>query len=755
MSKREDVPRVVVLASGNGSNFEALARSIAKGETAVELAGLVTDRPTAKCLSRARSLGVRAVAFPSSGSGRREYDRLLADLVEEFSPDWILLLGWMRILSSEFLSRFPGRVINLHPALPGAFPGVDAIRRAWEAARRGHVNHGGVMLHLVPDEGIDSGPVVASTEIAIGAGESLEAFEAKVHEAEHGLVLALAGRLGRGGIMEDSGREPSGQPGNGAPAGIGARGDEARSGGDRDRTRRTDMRMALVSVHDKTGLPDFARRLAASGFRFLATGGTAEALRTAGLQVTDVASYTKSDEMLGGRVKTLHPAVHGGILARNRGTDFAELEARGYGPIDLVVVNLYPFEKVLAKGGATEDELVEEIDIGGVALTRAAAKNHARVTLACDPSDYDGIAGAFEAGGPDAGMRRRLALKGFERTAAYDAAISGWLADLAGGTGAPALGAGSGSSSFAPPGTKERDLRYGENPHQAAEYRTARAGTGPLGGTILQGKELSYNNILDLDAALRSAASFGRPACAIVKHLSPCGVALGAGPAEAFAKALASDPVSAFGGVVAFNRHVDEETAKALAGMFIECVAAPGFDEAARAVLAAKKNLRLLVVDPELALVPLREIRSVTGGWLVQDRDRGDPEGTEWQVASKRQPTPAELEALRFAWTAVRDVRSNAIVIAGVDATFGIGGGQTNRVDAARQAVERAGGKARGAAMASDAFFPFPDSIEVAAAAGVTAVVHPGGSIRDAESLAAADAAGMAVVLTGVRHFRH
>lgn len=505
------------------------------------------------------------------------------------------------------------------------------------------------------------------------------------------------------------------------------------------------MRLALASVHDKTGLEAFAKRIAAAGFRFLATGGTAVALRKAGIEVLDVASYTKSEEMLGGRVKTLHPAIHGGILARGEGADFAELEARGYGPIDLVVVNLYPFEKVLGRGDATEAELVEEIDIGGVALTRAAAKNFARVTLACDPSDYDEIAAAFESGGPDAATRKGLALKGFERTAAYDAAISRWFAGLA----------GEAEVAFAPPGTRERGLRYGENPHQSAEYRSAVPGAGPLGGRLLQGKELSYNNILDLDAALRSVASFEETACTIVKHLSPCGVALGGDAADAYAKALAADPVSAYGGVVAFNRPLDVKAAALMKEIFLECVAAPAFSEEALVLFKVKKNLRLLAVDPARALDPLREIRSVTGGWLVQDRDRGDPAGGEWQVVSKRQPSGAELEALRFAWKVVKDVRSNAIVLAGPGESYGIGGGQTNRVDSVRQAVERAGERARGSVMASDAFFPFPDSIEVAAKAGVTAVVHPGGSIRDAETLAAADAAGMAMLYTGVRHFRH
>ncbi|HUX39168.1 MAG TPA: bifunctional phosphoribosylaminoimidazolecarboxamide formyltransferase/IMP cyclohydrolase [Rectinemataceae bacterium] len=721
-------PRIVVLASGRGGNFEALARAVAMGRLSIELAALVTDRPTAPCLAKARSFGINAIALPPAGQARAEYDEVLADLVEGFSPDWILLLGWMRILSKAFLSRFPGRVVNLHPALPGGFPGTEAIKRAWMAASEGRIDRTGAMLHLVPDEGVDTGPLIVSEELAILPGESLESLEERMHETEHRLVLGLAGRLRRDGIAAEGGN-----------------------------SRRIKVKVALVSVHDKTGLPDFARRLAASGFRFLATGGTGKVLRDAGLDITDVASYTKSDEMLGGRVKTLHPAIHGGILARGTGGDFAELESRGFGPIDLVVVNLYPFESVLSRGGASEEELVEEIDIGGVALTRAAAKNNARVTLACDPSDYDEIARAFETGIPDAALRRHLALKGFQRTAAYDGAISVWLASLVGDRSLAEGGdRREGSATAASlPGTRERQLRYGENPHQSAEYRSAVPGKGPLGGRITQGKELSYNNILDLDAALRSVASFDSPACAIVKHLSPCGIALGGSPAEAFAKALAADPVSAFGGVVAFNRIVDAETALALAGMFLECVAAPAFDTKAQETLVAKKNLRLLEIEPAAALEPMREIRSVTGGWLVQDRDLGDPEGLEWKTASKRPPTAQELAALRFAWKAVTDVRSNAIVLAGPDATYGIGGGQTNRVDAVRQAVERAGERARGSVMASDAYFPFADGIEEAARAGVTAVAHPGGSIRDAEVLAAADAAGMAVVFTGTRHFRH
>jgi phosphoribosylaminoimidazolecarboxamide formyltransferase/IMP cyclohydrolase len=516
------------------------------------------------------------------------------------------------------------------------------------------------------------------------------------------------------------------------------------------------MPLALVSVYDKSGLAAFATRLAALGFRFLASGGSAAALRAAGLSVTDVSVYTNSDEMLGGRVKTLHPSIHGGILARDSPIDRAELAARGWEPIDLVVVNLYPFEETVARPGVTEAQAIEEVDIGGVTLIRAAAKNHGRVTLAADPHDYDEIAKAFEEGPCPQALRRRLAAAAFARTASYDRAIATWMAGAAGEA------AEEGQATGSLPGIPERSLRYGENPHQRGEFRSAAAAVGPsgaapgpLGGRVLAGKELSYNNILDLDAAFRAAGRFSRPACAIVKHLCPCGLALDMDAAAAFRKALASDPVSAYGGVVAFNFPVDEEAAKELGSIFLECVVAPAFSEAALAALAGKKNLRLVVADPGILAVPARELRSVTGGWLVQDTDLGDPEGTQWRCVSVRKPSEAESLALRFAWDAVREVRSNAIVLARGEATVGIGGGQTNRVDAVRQAIARAGLRAKDAVLASDAFFPFPDGVEEAGAAGVTALVHPGGSIRDAEVIAVADRLGMALLVTGVRHFRH
>lgn len=499
------------------------------------------------------------------------------------------------------------------------------------------------------------------------------------------------------------------------------------------------MPTAILSVHDKTGLVDFARGLRDLGWSLIASGGTAKALRSENLPVTEVAEYTHSPEILGGRVKTLHPAIHGGLLARATEADHAELLNLGWDYIDLVAVNLYPFEATIARPGVTFDEAIENIDIGGVTLIRAAAKNHQRVTLVCDPADYAAVLDELKAGGVTDATRKRLAIKGFAATSHYDTAIAAYLAP---------------DQPLQLTAYPIQTLRYGENPHQSATVYSYEPGNGPLGGKVLQGKELSYNNLLDLDAAWKGAMSFDRPTIVIVKHLSPCGIASADRLVDAFQAALASDPISAFGGVIASNRPFDAETAEALGELFVECIAAPGFAADARSVLAKRKNLRLVDM-PDLQIVPTYELRSINRGLLKQDVDRGDPSDAEWKVVSKRQPTQAEWAALRFAWKACQHVKSNAIVFAQGEATVGIGGGQPNRVDCVRIAKERAGERSIGAVMASDAFFPFPDSVEVAAQAGITAVIHPGGSVRDAESIAVADANNIAMVTTGVRHFRH
>jgi phosphoribosylaminoimidazolecarboxamide formyltransferase/IMP cyclohydrolase len=516
---------------------------------------------------------------------------------------------------------------------------------------------------------------------------------------------------------------------------------------------------ALISVYDKTNLIDLARALHTLNWQLIASGGTAKAIEAAGVPVTTVEAFTRSPEILGGRVKTLHPAIHGGILARDTAEDVADLAKvspllQGEGPgvrlIDMVVSNLYPFEQTIAQPNVTAADAIEQIDIGGVALTRAAAKNFERVTIVTDPADYDAIIAELRAhGATTRETRKRLAQKAFAVTAHYDTLIQQFLM----GTGDRGQGSEDAVSSFMvhPSSLK---LRYGENPHQRAELYTYRAGDGPLGGTLLQGKELSYNNLLDLDAAWRAVVMFKEPSIVIVKHLSPCGIASADTLTSAFSAALASDPVSAFGGVIAANRAMDGETVKAMGDLFVECISALGFTDEARALLTKRRNCRLLTL-PDLKLEPDYGLRSIVRGVLKQTIDMGDPVETTWQVVSARQPTDYEWRTLRFAWIACQHVKSNAIVLAKDTATVGIGGGQPNRVDCVRIAVQRAGDKARGAVMASDAFFPFSDSIEVAAQAGVTAVVHPGGSVRDGETMAAANKAGMVLVTTGVRHFRH
>lgn len=499
------------------------------------------------------------------------------------------------------------------------------------------------------------------------------------------------------------------------------------------------MPRAILSVHDKTGLVSFAEGLVGMGWDLVASGGTARVLHEAGLPVTEVSAYTKSPEILGGRVKTLHPAIHGGLLARATQEDYNELLGLGWDYIDLVAVNLYPFEATISRPGATIADAVENIDIGGVTLIRAAAKNFERVTLACDPVDYAAILAELKSGGVCPEKRQALAIKGFMLTSHYDASISAYLG---------------GESSLRLQLYSAQSLRYGENPHQSANLYVYEPGAGPMGGKVLHGKDLSYNNLLDLDAAWRAAVCHDETAVAIVKHLSPCGIATASSQEEAYRLALASDPVSAFGGIIACNRPINEAAAALMKELFVECIIAPGFSAEALGILTAKKNLRLVEM-PDLQIEPEYELRSITRGVLRQSVDYGDPPGTEWKVVSQRQPSDEEWAALRFAWKACQHVKSNSIVFASGTATVGIGGGQPNRVDCVRIAVQRAGERAQGAVMASDAFFPFADSVQVAAEAGITAVVHPGGSMRDAESIASADAAGLAMVTTGVRHFRH
>jgi phosphoribosylaminoimidazolecarboxamide formyltransferase/IMP cyclohydrolase len=505
---------------------------------------------------------------------------------------------------------------------------------------------------------------------------------------------------------------------------------------------------ALISLSDKRGAAEFASGLAALGWEIVSTGGTAHTLSQAGLAVTEVEKITGVPEMMGGRVKTLHPAVHGGILARRYvPEDLQALREHGFAPIDLVAVNLYPFRETIARKETTLEEAVEQIDIGGPSMLRSAAKNHDSVIVVVDPGDYRRVLEALRQGGVSHALRRELAAKAFTHTAAYDGAIAAYLAG--------------GRSGELPPTLvlvleRLQALRYGENPHQAGAFY----GTGEPGGLAnlyqLGGKELSFNNLLDVDAAIGATSPFEREvACAIIKHTTPCGIALGTNAEQAYRRALATDPVSAFGSVIGFNTVVTGEVARAMADLFVEVIVAPRFQPDAVETFAKKKNLRIVEVPRGEDRLDFKRVRS---GFLVQERAQFDATESGWKTPTKRGPTDAELSDLRFAWAAVGSVKSNAILLAKDHAAIGIGAGQMSRVDSSMLAVHKAraaGHDPTGAVLASDAFFPFRDGVDAAALAGVTAIIQPGGSVRDEEVVKAADEHGIAMIMTGVRQFRH
>jgi phosphoribosylaminoimidazolecarboxamide formyltransferase/IMP cyclohydrolase len=524
------------------------------------------------------------------------------------------------------------------------------------------------------------------------------------------------------------------------------------------------MRRAILSVSDKTGLTDFCRALAARGFELVSTGGTARVLSDAGLPVVNVSDVTGFPEMMDGRVKTLHPKIHGGILARRDHPDDLALAAQhGIGLVDLVVVNLYPFVETAAKPGIKFDDLIEQIDIGGPSLVRAAAKNFRDVLIVVSPKDYTEVIAELDRdGGPAPAFRFDLARRAFAHTGSYDTAIAGTLAEVT--VEGSVFDRPSPKPQAPSPdrllieGRKLRDLRYGENPHQPAAWYALDPAAGLGAPVVLQGKELSFTNLLDLDAAARIVLEFAEPAASVIKHTNPCGVATGTSIADAYVSARDADSLAAFGGIIGLNRPIDEATAKAIVSTFIEAVVAPGVEEAARPILATKANLRVLVVD--FHAVGGSEYRSILGALLVQQRDQVVEAHVPWptdtlKVVTRRQPTDKEWRALRFAWRVMAHVKSNTVIFTDDVRTLAIGAGQMSRVDAVKVAVMKAAGGLTGSVAASDAFFPFRDGLDAVAAAGATAVVQPGGSVKDAEVIAAADEHGLAMVFTGKRHFRH
>ncbi|MEO0013680.1 MAG: bifunctional purine biosynthesis protein phosphoribosylaminoimidazolecarboxamide [Cyanobacteriota bacterium] len=509
-------------------------------------------------------------------------------------------------------------------------------------------------------------------------------------------------------------------------------------------------RLALLSVSDKTGIVELARKLVAHQFEIISSGGTAKTLQSAGITVIKVSDYTRSPEILGGRVKTLHPRIHGGILARqDLPEDQAELAANNIRPFNLVVVNLYPFAKTIALPNVSVAEAIEQIDIGGPTLIRAAAKNYQYITVLCNPEQYEPYLAEYEQSNGDVSLefRQQMAANAFAQTNSYDRAISAYFASL----NQSVL-----PESYSLAGTKVQSLRYGENPHQPAAWYQTAVSSGWAAANKLQGKELSYNNLVDLEAARRIITEFdpAEPAAAVLKHTNPCGAAVASTLVEAYEKAFNADSVSAFGGIVVLNQTIDAATAEAFTKTFLECVVAPGCDKDAQEILTAKSKLRILLLA-DLTTGQSETIKAIAGGFLVQASDDRVENPDNWQLVTEKQPTPEQIAELLFAQKLVKHVKSNAILVSRERTTLGIGAGQMNRVGAVKIALEQAGEKAQGAVMASDGFFPFDDSVRTAAAAGITAIIQPGGSIRDRDSIAAANELGIVIVLSGTRHFLH
>jgi phosphoribosylaminoimidazolecarboxamide formyltransferase/IMP cyclohydrolase len=728
--------RIAVGVSGAGTNLRALRHAERRGLLGGSIGLVFADRPCA-ALGFAADEGLpSALVARDAHPDRAAWDTALAEALQTADIDWLVLAGFMRLLGPRTLAAFGGRILNVHPSLLPAYPGAQPVRDTLAGGARVT----GVTVHLV-DATLDGGPIVAQQAVPVLPTDDEGTLLARLHAIEHQLLPRTVALALAGGVRVEGGRaivDPAVAEGLPRP------------------------RRALLSVSDKRGLAGFATRLAGIGFELVSTGGTARALREAGLGVTDVAEVTGFPEMLDGRVKTLHPRISAGVLADLRLADHrAQLAAAAIEPFELVVVNLYPFAETAARAGIGEDELIEQIDIGGPTLVRAAAKNNASVGIVTEPAQYDAVMLELgHGGGLSEGMRRELAAAAFRLTAGYDRIISSTLAER--WWARP-------PSPLPPPAAtieldRSAELRYGENPHQAAALFAVGGlalAPGPFsdGARLLQGKPLSYNNILDASAAAGLARDLRGPACVIVKHANPCGAAEAADIVGAWEGALAGDPVSAFGGVVAVTRRVDAELAARLIAIFLEVVLAPAVAPDALAILAGKPNLRVLIDDGlDSPPRPGLELRSAGGGLLVTEADTAADDPQTWRVATRRAPTDAERVALELAWRVCRHVKSNAIVLAGVGeprAVVGVGAGQMSRVDSARLAVAKAGERVSGAVCASDAFYPFPDALEVCAQAGVTAFVQPGGSQRDAEVIAAADAAGAAMLLTGVRHFRH
>ncbi|MFI5348962.1 MAG: bifunctional phosphoribosylaminoimidazolecarboxamide formyltransferase/IMP cyclohydrolase [Elusimicrobiota bacterium] len=727
--------KIAVFASGEGTNLQALLDACADGRVRGTVVFVVSNKADAGALRRAARAGIESlVSAPGDHATADEYNAFLALECRKRGVGLICLAGFMLKLKAPLLKEFAGRIMNVHPSLLPAFGGQGMYgMKVHEAVLAAGVKVSGPTVHVV-DADYDHGPIVLQSAVPVLAGDTPATLAARVRAQEHWIYPKAVALFCEGRLKTADGRVEL------LPSALDAS----------PRARR-----ALLSVSDKTGLVEFARGLSGLGIELVSTSGTAKVLVEAGVPVRPLDTMTGFPEILDGRVKTLHPHVHGAILLRRKDPKQArEADLFGIEPIDLVVVNLYPFAKTAAAAPSAYDQnVIEQIDIGGVALIRAAAKNFEDVAVLTSPSDYAATLSELAAsqGRLSDASRRRLALTAFRHTAEYDGMISkAWQNE-----GSPK----STSVEFPPVMnaalTKVQDLRYGENPHQKAALYANEAG---MAFTQLHGKELSYNNLLDASGTWDAVSDFEAPTAVVFKHVTPSGIGSGANIEQAFDRAWACDPLSAFGGVLAFNRPVNRAIAELLSKRFVEVLVAPSYDEDALEILKKKPNVRLLIRSrpPTKAL----QYRSIGDEILVTEPDRA-VFGPDWKVVTKRAPKPAEEAALRFAWTAAKHVKSNAIVLAGPEQTVGIGAGQMSRVDS----VHMAGVKLKlwlrdneGAAalvLASDAFFPFRDGVDAAATLGISAIVSPGGSVKDAEVIAAAEEHGLAMVFTGMRHFRH
>ncbi len=735
--------RLAVLASGNGTNLQALIDRV-HGRDGVTIAAVASDRPQARALERARAAGITVQAFPRDRfTDRTERDVALAAWLHGQAVELVVLAGYMQLVAPEFLAAFPDRVINVHPALLPSFPGLDAVGQALAYG----VKVFGVSVFFV-DGGVDTGPVILQRAIELPDARSPDDVLARLHPIEHELLVEAVTLIAHGAVSFDPANprrvrvarysrpmDASVEPVSvGQPAALGP-----------------EIQRALLSVSDKTGIVDFARGLADLGIEVVSTGGTARELSESGIPVRSITDLTGFPEIMDGRVKTLHPKLYAGLLAVRDNPEHRQAAAEhGVGYVDLVCVNLYPFERTAARRGASDDEVVENIDIGGPTMIRAAAKNHSYAAPIVNPASYDAVLAELRESDRhlSASTRENLAAEAFAYTARYDTAIARWFQEKQ--EDFPPL--------FVRAFEKVLELPYGENPHQrAAYYEQVGARTHVLSMVShLAGKPISFNNLLDLDAGRLVLSEFKIPACVIIKHNNPCGVAVGSTAIEAYQKAFACDPLSAFGGVVCINRAVDAPLAELLKEQFIEVLFARGYSDDALGVLSAKPNMRILD-DRERRIPNMIEphLRQVVGGMLVQDRDFDIEDRSEMQVVTERRPTEPEWQELSFAWKVCKHVKSNGIVISKGLQTIGVGAGQMSRVDAVRIALEKAGDALQGAVLASDAYFPFSDGPELALEAGITAIIQPGGSVRDHLTVEAVDRAGAAMVFTSRRHFLH